>query len=537
MKLSLTFSTPENAQAFLTKTGETDLANVHIGLINIALNSPGIDVCQAHGDPIEFLVLQQDGSWATELVADPVARVRAGEKLEPAAGKIKMLLGETWDYNSGTWGQIRVSNRYPPMIWPLQNASITPMRRVEIILIDSGINTNHQEFVSATIENLYKLNTFADYGDDLHHGTAIASLMVGNTLGLNPHAVVKNVKITSASYKPTLVELGQAFDAILSYHATCPEVPKIVNMSWSIPKSLFIESKLQQLANAGLMLISAAGNVAMDASEITPASFISDNAILVAASNKNDEELVAVYSSDKKINLYAPGEQITHASHLTASGYATSSGSSLSAGFVSAVASLHFALTSNMPLAFHVKQAMSRNATPLALTLNENVTLDENKLLCRLDCSSTVNTNNQYLGNMTLATLVAEPYTLHTGRLLPLPAISETDQPVYTINYTDTASQNLISGTHVDSNSILRVITAPDASLPSGTPVQVVSFSITMTLPGYSLTSPLLHLLVIQPDVNPETDLGPYLEELGDYNNVDFRLSVKFGYYNESPDF
>ena len=523
MKLNLTFATPEDAQAFSAKTGENDLNNVHIGLINIALKSPGLVSCTAVGEPAQFLVLR-DGVWVTETIADPVPRIIAGEIIEPADGKIKMLAGETWSYDSGTWGQIRISNRYAPIIWPVPYGELTPQRRVEVIVVDSGINAAHSEFEGVTVENLYKSSVFADYSDDIHHGTAIASLIAGKTLGVLPAAVIKVVKITSASHKPSLIELGLAFDAIMSHHAANPSVPKVVNLSWGIPKSLYIESKLQQLVDAGIVVVAAAGNTAMNIDDITPAGFA--QSLTVAASTKDDSELVGVYGVTKKISLYAPGQDISVAAHTSPTGFATYSGSSLSAAFASGVAAQYFALGESVMQASQILENLSLDSTPLALSVGENVSLDENKLLHRVDSGTTIYTKSQYIGSFTIAALTETPQELAVARFLPLPFINT--QPVYTINFADADSAALLSGTEVNYTlNSLKIAPVAGAALPEGVRIKLVSFTITATLPGLTFTSTPIFFYLTTPDVDSDTELDSYLAEMGDYNNIDFRLYTK----------
>lgn len=526
MRLNLTFATSEDANNFLTKTGESDITNIHVGLINTAINSTGFVSGTVSGDAIEFLVKQNDGSWASEVVSDPFARILAGAQMEPAEAPIKMLASETW-------GQTRIENRYQPMVENLMIAEYNPQRRVEVIVVDSGINASHVEFANATIENLYKVPAFADYSDELMHGTFVASLIVGNTLGVNKQAVIKNVKISSASRKATLGELGAAFDAINSYHATCPEIPKVVNLSWRIPRSAYIDAKIALLIEAGIMVIAAAGNTAMNIDEITPAG--TTGTFTVAGSTETDNELCSVYGTTKKLSLYAPGENISGANFATTDQYMLGTGSSFSAAFASAVAGIHFGLGITCPTASAVATSIYNDATPGAISVNENVSAIENRLLHRIDATTVVTDTIMFVGHFTLNDLTTDPTqrsandksTVETQNILP---VTLGNNPTYSLVFDDAEMQSLM-GSSVFNGSKVSLYVAPETTLPEGTKVKQVHFKVNMTSDGLSMISPQIYYFIASDDADYTTDIAPLIEELDAESMLDF-AAFGFGFYN-----
>lgn len=518
MRLNLTFATSEDANNFLTKTGESDITNIHVGLINTAINSTGFVSGTVSGDAIEFLVKQSDGSWASEVVSDPFARILAGAQMEPAEAPIKMLASETW-------GQTRIANRYQPMVDNLMIADFNPQRRVEIIVVDSGINANHVEFANATIENLYKVPAFSDYSDEVMHGTFVASLIVGNTLGVNKKAVIKNVKISSASRKATLGELGAAFDAINSYHATCPEIPKIVNLSWRIPRSAYIDSKIELLVESGIMVVAAAGNTAMNIDEITPAG--TPGTFTVAGSTEADDELCAVYGTTKKLSLYAPGAQISGANFATTDQYMLGTGSSFSAAFASAVAGIHFGLGATCPVASAVATSMYNDATPGAITVNENVSANENRLLHRIDASSIVTDTIIFMGAFGLDELTVDPAqrTENTDKTVKgiqsFFPVTIGNNATYTLVFDDAEMQSLMGGSVID-NTNIKLYVSPETTLPEGTKIKQMTFKVNMVSDGLSMVSPTIFYFIKSADANFVTDIAPLLEELDKESILEF---------------
>lgn len=151
-----------------------------------------------------------------------------------------------------------------------------------IYLVDSGINTTHIEFANANIQNLYTFN--GNWADANGHGTALASVMVGETCGLT-NATVKSVKIFENGFETRYSHIIEAIDAIINDVIANPFGVKIVNMSWAIAKDAFIESKIQLLINAGVKVVAAAGNSGTLIENVTPASM-------------NDVYTVGAYNQD-----------------------------------------------------------------------------------------------------------------------------------------------------------------------------------------------------------------------------------------------
>lgn len=140
-------------------------------------------------------------------------------------------------------------------------------KNMNVYIVDSGITASHPEFVGVSVENIYSYDgTFNDING---HGTAIASLISGNTCSIS-NADLKVVKIFGST--PTLQShLLAAFDAIISHSATTP-FPSIVNLSWIIDKNTFIESKIQKLIDNNIAVVCSAGNSGTPIPDVTPAS-------------------------------------------------------------------------------------------------------------------------------------------------------------------------------------------------------------------------------------------------------------------------
>jgi hypothetical protein len=511
MKINLTFASTTDANNFLATTGETDIANVNVGLINLAVKAPGFVSGAPVGDAIEFLVKQSDGTWTTELIQDPFARIAAGDVIEPASAPIKML--------AANWAVNRMENRFPPFLEDVLLAEVNQQRAVEIIVVDSGINASHTEFQNATIDNLYALPAFAgNFTDELKHGTFIASLIVGKTLGINKTAVIKNVKITGATKKPTLVELGDAFDAILAYHNSNPSVPKVVNLSWRIPRSGYIDAKIASLISAGMLVVAAAGNEAVNIDDITPAG--TSGTLVVGASDENDQNLFGVYGTSKKVRLFAPGKDVIGADFASTTGYSTASGSSWSAGFASAAAGMFFTLGATCPTADEVIGSVIKDATVLSAGDTESA------CILHVPNAARVQNNTEiYLSNYTLDELTNNPPVVDIIFIFPS-TLRYTGN--YELVFDDAETASLMAPSTL-SGSVLTLRVAPGTTLPEGTKVKKVSFKLSSTVDGLSMVSPKIDYFITSNDATYLTDVAPQVTQLESDINANAQLFLLWG--------
>jgi len=152
-----------------------------------------------------------------------------------------------------------------------------------VYVFDSGIMSSHPEFVSARIENLYTLD--GSFEDTKGHGTALTSVIVGANHGIT-ESLVYNVKIFSSTQVTMLSDLVQALDITLSSILQNPNRLNVVNMSWSIPKDTYVESKINALINAGAVIVAAAGNNGLPIADVTPAS-MSPRVVTVGSYSKD----------------------------------------------------------------------------------------------------------------------------------------------------------------------------------------------------------------------------------------------------------
>ena len=238
-----------------------------------------------------------------------------------------------------------------------------------VYLVDSGVNNTHEELSSANIEQLWSWD--GDFTDTNGHGTGLASLIVGKTLGVSSDATLKSVKIPTGQSTPISVLLN-AFNEILADHLLTPAI-KVVNCSWNIPRSLILDAKIQELQDHGLVVVAAAGNDMIDANTLSPVGL---NTVLgVAASDAYDR--VISWAAGKgsnwgpDVDITAPGIEVPILS-LTGE-INSSSGTSIAAAIVSGVVCQFIVDNPSVTSASSIQDIVLTNAKTDILFRNEAI--------------------------------------------------------------------------------------------------------------------------------------------------------------------
>jgi len=151
---------------------------------------------------------------------------------------------------------------------------------VDVYIFDGGIMASHPEFAGVSIENVYSYD--GNWDDVSGHGTAIASVISGNTCALST-ANLKNVKIfgNTPTYQSHLLA---ALDSVIT-HSNSNTNGSIINMSWHIDKNQYVEAKMKKLIANDILIVCSAGNSGQPIENVTPASMT--DAVTVGAYDKD----------------------------------------------------------------------------------------------------------------------------------------------------------------------------------------------------------------------------------------------------------
>ena len=200
---------------------------------------------------------------------------------------------------------------------------------VNVYIIDSGINPNHTEFTGRGDRVFLDQDwtNEGDFGVDCNgHGTAVAGIIGGTTYGVAKQAKLHVLRVAGCSGVPVAWDTLAALDWVVGGHVK----PAVVNLSINDPCSagcatgqLLIDA-VKAVLQAGVTVVNSAGNGgACDANEyVYNAPAYGSWPIVVGAtlSGAGSDQRLTGTCTGTDVDIYAPGWELTTASHLSATG-------------------------------------------------------------------------------------------------------------------------------------------------------------------------------------------------------------------------
>jgi subtilisin family serine protease len=205
---------------------------------------------------------------------------------------------------------------------------------VNAYIIDSGINTSHQEFTGRILRGAWT-SGLSSYVDCNGHGTHVAGTIGGTKYGVAKAVKFIPVRVFGCSGGTSSANVVAAMDWVVTDHVT--STPALVNMSLGGGISTSIDQAVTRLVNDGVVTVVAAGNSGENACNYSPAR--APSALTVGSSTNSD--LDSTFSNvGSCVDLFAPGSSITSAWIGSTGAAATISGTSMAAPHVAGVAAM-----------------------------------------------------------------------------------------------------------------------------------------------------------------------------------------------------
>ena len=174
---------------------------------------------------------------------------------------------------------------------------------VTAYVIDSGIRVTHNEFEGRAGYGVSFVDDVFGSGDCSGHGTHIAGILGGKTLGVAKAVLLVSVRVLDCEGAGRLYYFLKALDWI-AQHAIPPAV---VNMSIQVRPSDALDQAVRKIIDLGIPVVVAAGNDAADACQYSPGRI--PEALTVGATNvRNDRWLLSNQGSC--VDIFAPGSDI-----------------------------------------------------------------------------------------------------------------------------------------------------------------------------------------------------------------------------------
>lgn len=251
------------------------------------------------------------------------------------------------------WGLDKVLGGFSPFTFQRKLTASSPLIAA---VIDTGIRYTHQELniwnnPSPQNGDLYGTNTYShnsDPMDDNGHGTFCAGIIgaAGNNsmgfIGVTPGVQLMACKAFDKDGS------AQISDEIAAIDYACKGGAFILNCSWGgSGYSQALYDALDRARQAGVICVAAAGNDGLINMPFYPASYGSDNndlqyyqqkkldnVLAVAASTETDELASFSNYGSSFVSIAAPGVDIHSAFNASDDSYASGSGTSFAAPYV-----------------------------------------------------------------------------------------------------------------------------------------------------------------------------------------------------------
>lgn len=573
MSVTVTFDTAENCAVFAASanlTAEPDALAVNVpwGKLNLVKSASGVSgIASAAGEPtVTEFIMKGD---PTDTNVAPLITVKADlgngfyhietvsgvdvfglvEGLDPLHMDSFMFnsvssitevnpttTGVDPDSGQGQWARIRIASTYRPLLPNFEYYDTLVTKSVpEIYLIDSGVNWDHEELVGIDHVDFWKAPAFEDFSDHVGHGTAMASAIAGGKVGIAKNIKLFNAKIVESGVGYcNFVDLGNLIDLIIAEAIANPNVTRIVSASWTMYQNVWVESKFQQLLDAGVTVVCAAGNTGIDVDLLTPAGM--PQVITVGAVDKydipagfnniapTDSGLTTNYG--QRLDIFAPGDDVVVAN--AAGGYMLTSGTSCAAAFVAGAAGQLAALFANsVPNPILAEKIIDVSTKDAILFDDDRFSANENRLLHIIGAKDIqAAALDLYLGATTPDNTEIDVdlnVVIDTGPQLQL---FPEEQFVWAVAYEDGETE----AAYNDSISVNPVtgalkVTTPSVALPEGEHLKMVRFKVGATSATITLESPWMFFFQVDPTVDSLTTQNDITRALSDTTSTSIFLA------------
>ncbi|WKV73876.1 S8 family peptidase [Streptomyces sp. PCS3-D2] len=232
------------------------------------------------------------------------------------------------------WPLDRIDQRELPLDGSYTYA--TKAGGVTVYVLDTGINTRHQEFTgrARTGHNAVFMESSRDCNG---HGTHVAGTVGGKTYGVAKGVALVSVKVADCRGDGRLSAMIKGLDWVVRDAARTPGTPAVANMSMGGSRSRALDAAVVRVVSSGVTFVAAAGNDGRNACGGSPASV--PQALTVGATDAADRR-AAFSNHGSCVDLFAPGVAVTSAWKGSATATARSSGTSMAAPHVAGAAAL-----------------------------------------------------------------------------------------------------------------------------------------------------------------------------------------------------
>ncbi|TLS44217.1 S8 family peptidase [Streptomyces montanus] len=293
----------------------------------------GKDIVAKYGAKISHTYSTAINGYAVKVNEQQAKRLAADSRVAAVAQDTAVTLEH--QQKNPPWGLDRIDQESLPLdrgyTWP-ESAG----QGVTTYVIDTGIRITHQDFGGRASYGWDFVDNDATAQDGHGHGTHVAGTIAGTTYGVAKKAKVVGVRVLDNEGSGTTAQVIAGIDWVTKN----AQKPAVANMSLGGFANAQLDAAIRNSIASGVTYAVAAGNDGLPASLYSPARV--QQAITVGASDKKDAR--ASFSNwGARVDLFAPGVDVTSASNASDNGKATFSGTSMASPHAAGAAALYLA--------------------------------------------------------------------------------------------------------------------------------------------------------------------------------------------------
>ncbi|WIA17834.1 hypothetical protein OEZ85_009340 [Tetradesmus obliquus] len=338
----------------------------------------------SHGKILAFMPAEGSAKAQSADQPQPLPQPQVEAANEQPGLKVQRLVNALWNLD-------RLDQRALPLDGSFSYGTATAAgtgKNVTIYMLDSGIKASHQEFqpwgaagAAAGSSRAIAGPDFVDDDDDAAdcdgHGTHVSSTAAGRSVGIAREATVMAVRVLDCDGAGSISNVVAA----LEWVANNARKPAVASLSLGVPSgqwSRSLEAAVKNVIAAGVPVVVAAGNSAVDACDVAPARV--PGAITVGASNLpskfqrtrggDTENLYRWSNTGPCIDVFAPGVDIygacggpSRCEAVVDTAYTWASGTSMAAPHVTGMIAVYLETHPNASPA-DVADAIVSSSTP-----------------------------------------------------------------------------------------------------------------------------------------------------------------------------
>lgn len=221
-----------------------------------------------------------------------------------------------------------------------------------IYILDTGVRGTHTEFQGRFRYGPNFVNSVDT--DDSGHGTHVAGIAAGYSVGVSKYANIVSVKILNADQTGTLSNFLKALNWTLNDYVTNHDTSvhrAVINYSALGEKSSARDQAIRNIIKNGIFLSAAAGNKNSDACQYGPADIASSTSGMIIAGALNYTDIPADFTNyGSCVGVYAPGVDVMSSLDGSDTDYGLMSGTSMAAPHVAGLASYFWSLNPSYSL-------------------------------------------------------------------------------------------------------------------------------------------------------------------------------------------